>query len=156
MRYAKIAVILVFTAVTGCVSGAGKKADSQATDPKAIMGIEWFLLEIQTAEGVINIDRDKLAAEQMGDVFTIRFSDDNRVSGKAAPNRYSAPCQWGGGKSLSTGLAAVTRMMALKEPEALKEQEFLDYIAAIDGWSINAAGRLELHCSTAAVLVFSR
>lgn len=159
MRNVTIVAIFACVVLTGCASGA-KPVESrpQSTETGLIMGIDWFLAEIKTADAVINLDRPKLEAEEMGDVFSLRFEGESeiRVSGKAAPNRYSAPCQLGDGNTLEIGLAAATKMLAFKEPDALKEQEFFTYLSEINRWDINPQGRLELSTTSGATLVFEK
>jgi heat shock protein HslJ len=160
MRNVTIAAFCACAVLAGCASGGVKqvKCNPQSTEPGTIMEIDWFLVEIQTADALVDLNRPKLAAESMGDVFSLRFTGEGetRVSGKAAPNRYSAPCQWGDGNTLTIGLTAATRMLAFKEPDALKEQEFFTYLSAVNHWEISPQGRLELTTRSGATLVFEK
>ena len=136
-----------------------------STDKSAILGIDWYLMEIRNGNTVINLNRPKLEAEGNGDVYRIRFDEKKRddgkelVFGKAAPNTYSGPCKWGGGSNLSFGAMASTMMFAFKEPEALKEHDYYAYLTRVKWWGLTDAGRLELFCedkSGQAVMVFAK
>jgi heat shock protein HslJ len=158
MRYVQIVVLSV--TMIGCAAGSAAKKLDEAPMPGGnsgvIIAIDWLLLEVRTAEALIDLERSRLEAEGMGDVFSLRFDGEDRVSGKAAPNRYTAPCSWGDDNTLGIGPAAATMMMAIKEPEALKEREFFDYLTKVNRWSINTKGQLELYTSAGITLVFGK
>ena len=144
--------ILKIGAVVGMIflaSCAGKAAPvsetpaSQTADGLAdLKGKEWRLITVRTPDGNTPFSREKLEAASMGDFFTLRF-DAERVSGKAAPNRYSGPYK-AEGDALSFGLLAGTRMAALIEPEDLTEQAYYNYLAQTSRWAL-AGERLELY-----------
>jgi hypothetical protein len=149
----------IFTACAG--GGTARTAEPPPLEPQSgrtggVIGIDWFLLEVRTPNGeVIVLDREKLEAEGMGDVYSLRFDGEDRASGKAAPNRYSAPCGWGDDSTVGIGLIAATKMLALKEPESLKEPEFFDYLSKITRWAITDQGqRMELYNYDGLALVF--
>jgi heat shock protein HslJ len=122
-------VFAIFLAF-GCVYTAQARGNA----PMRLAGTEWILLEISSPDSVITLDRAKLRADGMGDVFTLKFEAD-RVSGKGAPNRYTASCQWRG-KILRIGQAASTKMLAFREPEQLKEAQFFDYLSRVESWDL--------------------
>jgi heat shock protein HslJ len=96
----------------------------------------------------------------MGGFFSMRFEGEDRVSGQAAPNRYSAPCSWGDDSDLAIGPAAATKMLLLREPEGLGEDEFFGYLSRAYRCSLDPGGRLELRSQGPggedAVLIFRR
>jgi heat shock protein HslJ len=102
---------------------------------------EWKLWMIQTGQENAVFDRNQLAAEGFGDIFTIRFAD--RVSGKGAPNRYFGPYETGKDRSLIIRNVAATLMAPIREPEKLKERDFFNYLENVYHWDINK-GNLEL------------
>ena len=136
MRHIYFLAFVLFAISIGYAEAGGKQQPTLAGD--------WYLTEIKTPSRTIHIDRAALEADGMGDVFSLRFEGEERVSGKGAPNRYTAPVEWGDDFTLSIGTAAATLMMAFKEPEALKEREFFDYLSQVVRYSFGPGGRLEL------------
>ncbi|MDR2210836.1 MAG: META domain-containing protein [Spirochaetaceae bacterium] len=136
------------------VTGSGAAAESG--DISALRGKNWKLSELRFSNRIVVIDRNKLNADGMGDLFTLTV-DDGRVSGKAAPNRYTAPYQAGANNSLTINPPAGTLMASVYDPERLREQEYFQYLIRVKSWKINQ-GRLELYTTDAnnreAVLVY--
>ncbi|GHV67120.1 hypothetical protein AGMMS49928_03450 [Spirochaetia bacterium] len=137
--------LLPSLALMFCLAGCTGNAPAQKTIAAGpIIGPEWFLAEIRTPEKVIPIDRAKLEDDNMGGFFTLRFEGETLAIGQGAPNRYRAPCSWGDDNTLEIGPAAATLMMAVKEPESLKEHEFFNYLARVKRYKL-IEGRLELY-----------
>jgi heat shock protein HslJ len=138
-----------------CAGGAPVKERPPSFDE--VRGKEWMLTELKAGSVVIRLDRQKLEAEGQGDVYTLRF-DEDRVSGKGAPNRYFGPYELGDGDRLTLSRVAGTLMLGITQPEGLSESEYYDYLSRINRWSISR-DRLELFSETPegqeAVLVFS-
>jgi heat shock protein HslJ len=149
------AVMMAGLVLSACAGGAAVKETALNFDD--VRGKEWILTELRTGSAVIRLDRQKLEAEDLGDVYTLRF-DEDRLSGKGAPNRYFGPYELGDGGRLTLSRVASTEMMGIKEPEELKEYEYYDYLNRVNRWGM-AQGRLELFSETPdgreAVLVFS-
>lgn len=108
-----------------------------------VEGSDWYLEQVTRNGTSINIDRETLIADGMADWLTVRF-ENGRMSGRGAPNRFTADCTVNSDGSLSIGLIAATKMMAFKEPAALKEQEYFDCLEGISQWKLPVPGRLEL------------
>jgi len=148
-------LVLPVMLLPGCAGGAAAK-DSGANF-KDVEGKEWILAELRSGGTTVTIDRVKLAADNMAGVYTAAFKD-GRIAGMGAPNRYFGPYTAGSGKSLSMGNMASTMMAAFKEPDALKEKEYYDYLSKVTRWDLRD-GKLELYSSNAAnaeaVLVFT-
>jgi len=121
-----------------------------------VMNKDWNLAEIRTKPENIIIERDKLAEEGFGDIFTLRF-DTERVNGIGAPNRYFAPYILADKQGITIKKAAQTLMLAFREPEKLKEHDFFVYLQNVTKWNL-AKGNLELYSTgedgAEAVLVF--
>jgi heat shock protein HslJ len=83
-----------------------------------------------------------LKTQNAGDIFTLTF-DGERVSGVAAPNRYSSPYELGEGKKITIKMGISTRMASIFEPERLREQDFLTYIQNTYEWNL-VDNKLEL------------
>ena len=146
-----ILLAIVFASCAGKASFGGSKAVF-----KDIQGKEWILLEIRNKGKTVSIDRKKLDAGFPGGVFTINFEED-RVNGVGAPNRYFGPFTADSNKTLSIGNLASTMMLALFEPDELRENEFFDYLSKTKRWDLKS-GKLELYSTNSSgaetVLVF--
>jgi len=148
--------IAVFAAATA-TSAYGAPAYEVGTIFKDVTGKEWVLSEIRSADKTTTINRVKYISENMGDFFTVSFQED-RVAGVGAPNRYFGPYTEGSNRSLTIGNMATTMMMAFREPDELKESEYLAYLSKVTRWDVRD-GKLELYTSnsngTAVTLVFA-
>ena len=104
-------------------------------DFNAVTGKVWRLSQVQTAAGQVTFNAAKLNPEFFKDIYTLQF-DNGRASGKASPNRYTAPFTAGSGNNLTFGLAASTMMMGIREPEGLNEQGFFKLLSKVYGWDM--------------------
>lgn len=143
---ATLAVILL-PAVLQPAAANGAASHEGAGDFREVMGKEWILAEIRigSSGGSIIMDRHKLEAENMGGVYTASFNE-SQISGMGAPNRYFAPYTVGSNKSLSIKTIASTMMLAFREPEGLKESEYIKYLSQVVRWDLKD-GKLELFSS---------
>jgi heat shock protein HslJ len=130
------------TAATG--TGA---TGSTAAIVNAIGGKEWKLAELRKGNVSTVIDRKKLESDGFGDLFTINFAD--RVSGKGAPNRFSAPYQVGANNALTISQPVSTLMAAIYDPERIREKEYFQYLINVKSWKLNS-NKLELYTSDSA------
>ncbi|MDR0553949.1 MAG: META domain-containing protein [Treponema sp.] len=164
MKQQIVCTLALCAALAGCaketpaVKGVVKSAVVEDT---LITGIDWMLMEVRNGDVITTLDRQKFA-EGMEDFFRLRFDvvdGENRLSGTAAPNRYSAPYTPGDDNTLTIGLVISTKMAAFREPEGLTESEFFGYISQISRWNLLDEGRLELTTTTkdgsVATLIFS-
>jgi heat shock protein HslJ len=149
------ALVIAGFVLVACAGGARAKQGAPRFDE--VRGKDWKLVEIRTGSVVVPLNRQRLEADAMGDVYTLRF-DADRISGKGAPNRYFGPYELGDGDRLILSGIARTLMMGINQPEELKESEYFDYLDRITRWGIGS-DRLELFTETPegqeAVLVFS-
>ncbi|MDR3342337.1 MAG: META domain-containing protein [Treponema sp.] len=155
----KMFSVLLMAGLTAvaCVGGASVKQQSLNFD--AVQGKSWMLVEVKTDSGRVMLNRPALEANGMGDTYTLQI-DAERISGKAAPNRYFAPYQVGEDQHISFKPIAGTLMISIIDIKAdLTEQEYYDYLDQVYRWDVSD-GNLELHTLTkdgkAAVLIFSR
>ena len=124
-----------------------------------VEGREWMLQELRRAAETIHIDRE-VDLYGFGDIYTLRF-EGGRASGMGAPNRFFGPYTVGGNRALrigsDNGAMASTLMMALVEPEGLREHEYFAYLSRVTRWDLRE-GNLELFSTSEdgsnAVLVF--
>jgi len=143
------ALLLSAAALTSCVGTPPAQqatpgvAAAPALELSTFEGKDWKLLELRRAAETVRLDRLSLAQLGMEDAFTVNF-EDGRISGMGAPNRFFGPYTPGDDNNLSIGLLASTLMMALFEPEELREHEYFSYLSNVSRWYIRE-GRLELY-----------
>ena len=126
-----------------------------------VEGREWMLLELRRAAETVIVDRG-IDLYGFGEIYTVKF-ENGRISGMGAPNRFFGPYTVGGNRALrigsENGALASTLMMALVEPEFLREHEYFGYLSRVTRWDLRE-GNLELFSSSEdgsqAVLVFAR
>lgn len=123
-------------------AGASQSSGSNGSIAE-IGGKDWKLVELRTSTKSLQVDRKKLESENMGDFFTFNIGGD-RVSGKGAPNRYTAGYQTGDNNALTIQSPASTLMAAIYDPEKIREREYFDYLVRVTRWKLNQ-GRLELY-----------
>jgi heat shock protein HslJ len=127
-------------------------AANSAPEPEfgGVTGKEWKLTGVKSLTGdaginaALRFNRRELIKAGMENAYTLYF-DEERLSGMAAPNRYSAPYTRGAGRTLSVRAIAATLMAAVTEPENLKERVYFGYLENIEKWDL-IQGRLQLIC----------
>jgi len=131
-------------------------ACSSAPPFSDVMNKDWNLAEVRVKPENIIIERDKLKEEGFGDIFTLRI-DAERVNGVGAPNRYFAPYTVDK-QGITIKTVAQTMMLAIREPEGLKELDYFTYLQNAAKWNLNKEN-LELYSKgkdgAEAVLVFT-
>jgi heat shock protein HslJ len=139
-------------------AGAATSSQGLSGAIAEIGGKNWKLVELKTNGKSYQINRKKLDAEGLGDLFTFNISND-RISGRAAPNRYTAGYKTGDNNALTILAPASTLMAAIYDPERIKEREYFDYLVKVSRWKLNQ-GRLELYTTDKAgkeaVLIYSQ
>jgi len=153
-------VLLLAICFVGCTSTSAENGGEQSagetmpavstagissSDFSDALGKEWKLTSVLIGGKDSNFDRNVLLKD-FGDIFTLTF-DAERLSGVAAPNRYFAPYTLGTGNEIKVGHAAGTLMAAFREPDKLKEYDFLTYIQNSYQWSLTGSN-LELLSKT--------
>jgi len=148
-RSAKITALWAAVLILAACAGAPPFSD--------VINRDWVLVEVRIKPENIIIERGKAAEGGLGDIFTLRF-DTERVSGIGAPNRYFAPYTLADKQGITIKTAAQTQMIALFEPEELKEHDFFVYLHNTAAWNV-VKGNLELSSKSEdgaeAVLVFA-
>jgi heat shock protein HslJ len=104
---------------------------------------DWKLMEVRAGKNNVIFQRSILTQEEFKDFFTLRF-DAERVSGAGCPNRYFSPYTLGEKQAISIQPIASTLMLALFEPEQLKERDFFSYLEKANKWTIRK-GNLKLY-----------
>ncbi|GHT85296.1 hypothetical protein FACS1894137_09390 [Spirochaetia bacterium] len=158
-----LAVLLTFAACVQTDKSVSKsdavvqtiEVDSLSFDEA--QGKVWVLNELVSEDGNTVLNRQKLEADGMGDVFTL-VVDEGQISGKAAPNRYRSPYTLGPDQEISISPIAGTLMMSIVEPEGIQEREYFNYLEQVNQWFLTG-DVLELHSETPdgdpVVLVFT-
>jgi heat shock protein HslJ len=136
----KIVVVPACMAFFLALSCAGTPPGT--ADFSAVLGRDWQLIALRTVGGS-EFDRGELEALEMGDAYTLRF-DEDRVSGKGAPNRYFAPYELREGAGISIQAMGSTLMASFQEPPGLKEGDYFAYLQGTDRWEL-VGEELRLH-----------
>ena len=114
-----------------------------------VAGKEWVLSELRSGGKITTIDRKKFEAENMGGFYSLSFREEESVNkgmigGMGAPNRYFGPYTESDNKTLTIGNIASTMMLAFREPEELKENEYFEYLSKVTRWNLRNE-KLELY-----------
>jgi heat shock protein HslJ len=118
---------------SSCAGGASSRINS-SVDFADIQQKTWALAEIQPADGdSVFIDRQRLKDTGNGDAYTL-IIDEERISGKANPNRYFTSYELGEDHELSLFAVAGTLMWGIIEPGILTEQEYYAYLQEVNRW----------------------
>jgi len=129
-----------------------KSSNSQSQSFDAVKGRVWQLAKVRDSSGTITFDASKLDKTKFGDIYTLQFND-TVASGKASPNRYTAPYTLGADNAISFKQAASTLMMGLFTPDGLTEQEFFGLLVNSTRWSYDG-NQFLLYNSDGNTLVF--
>jgi heat shock protein HslJ len=145
--------VLVFSS---CAGGAPAKVVSTAAF-EDIQQKTWALAEVRISGGdTLFIDRHKLKNAGNADAYTL-IIDEEKVSGKANPNRYSVPYELGEDQEILLPPVVSTLMWGIIDPGMLLEQDYYTYLQNVSFWASDGE-TLELTTVTAddqeAVLVF--
>jgi len=143
---------------TGSTTAQGTVTGSTgASNVTSISGKNWKLTEIRFTDRTVALNRSELPADQ-ADIFTLTI-DNERISGRAAPNRYMTAYQAGANNALTIQPIASTMMaLIVTDPQRIQEPEYLQYLGKVKSWRINQ-NKLELTttdtANQAAIMVFS-
>jgi heat shock protein HslJ len=123
-------VLLMVAALFSCATVTDAQNLAQVADSG-----EWALAAISGGGKAVSIDRAQLG--EFSDAFTLRIAktgdghEDRYIfSGRAAPNRFTMPVKVEENGELTVSPPAATLMAALREPDVLKEKEYLQYLAS--------------------------
>jgi len=137
MRKQVFLLMLVIVATISC-SSAPKFSD--------VTGKEWKLIEVNTNGRNIQFNRDTLADEEAGDIFTLNFDAQN-ISVTGAPNQGSSRYTLGSNQAISLAPMNPTEAAPLRQPEKLREQDFFVYMQKVYKWNLVDTS-LELYSKT--------
>jgi heat shock protein HslJ len=124
-----------------CASGAPVKTSTAVFQD--IQKRTWALVEVRiSGEDTLFIDRQKLNEAGNDEAYTLVI-DEERISGKANPNRYVTSYERGEDHELFLSAVAGTLMWGIVEPGMLLEQDYYTYLQSVNSWDVNG-GALEL------------
>jgi heat shock protein HslJ len=139
-----------------CAMKAAYKPQPQ--DFGIVKGKTWKLAQAHTHSSSgsvksVKYDASKHDKAKTGDTYTLQF-DDKNISGKAAPNRYTAPYSLGEGGVISVKPAASTLMAAVDAAiDGLGEKEYLRILEKISRWE-HKENKLFIYGTDGNVLIF--
>ena len=127
-----LAMFVLATVLMSCTSTGGANFSN-------VIEKEWKLIEVRIESGLrkeVIFDRNTLDNESAENFFTLAFNEE-RLSGAAAPNRYTAPYTLGEKDSISIKPMASTMMASLFEPESLREHVYYSYMHNVYKWDLD-------------------
>ena len=123
-------MFILATILMSCTSTAGASFSS-------VVEKEWKLVQIESGlRKEVIFDRNTLSEENAGNFFTLTFNEE-RLSGAAAPNRYTAPYTLGEKNTINIKPMATTMMASLFEPENLREHLYYSYMHNVYKWDLD-------------------
>lgn len=133
-------VVMLVVLATGC-DAAGATPAADTPDPTAAVGLDGTTWTIASVGGV------QLPADPPA---TLTVAADSSVTGTTGCNQLNGTASIDG-SALAFGPLSTTRM-ACEPPLMEQERAVLDALAGVDGWSIDAEGRLHLTGASELVL----
>ncbi|MDR0447777.1 MAG: META domain-containing protein [Treponema sp.] len=143
---------------TGTLDSAAQAGSTGSNFLKTILKKTWKLTELKFSDRTVVLIRKELPKD-MKDIFTLSITNE-RISGRAAPNRYFTVYQAGDNNALTITPIASTMMASIfLTPQRVREEEYFQYLGAAKSWKINR-GKLELYCTDSdnkdLIMVFSQ
>lgn len=122
MRFLKIFALLGITAITlsACCSNCRQNKSSEI---KSLTETTWQVIQFEGK-----------AFDAKGDSYTLKFEDNNAISGKGDCNRLMGGYTVSDKGVLDLSKMGSTRMMC---PDQATESKFLQLLAAVDGFAID-------------------
>jgi heat shock protein HslJ len=100
-----------------------------------LLNIVWLLSEIQVNYGKTALDRTAMAANGMGDIYTLQLTEEG-ISGKAAPNRYFTTFELRHNHDFRIRPIVGTMLPANINVGGLMENEYYWYLQRATHWEI--------------------
>jgi len=138
MRYVIVTMLLLSALFTQAACKSAPKFSE-------IQDKDWYLIEVRHLPEEIVFDRHTLKEEGFDTIFTLRFDNvDQRINGIGAPNNYFAPYALSDKQGIAIKPIASTLMVAIHEPEKLKERDYFTYLQNVNRWNLSE-GNLQLY-----------
>lgn len=129
--------VIVITATIGC---------SSAPSFSEVTGKKWKLIEVNINDRNILFNREALANEDAGDIFSFDI-DAQIINVTGAPNQCSGQYTLGSNQAISLSPMSPTMTTPLRQPEKLREQDFFVYMQNVYKWNL-VDTNLELYSKT--------
>ena len=133
------------------VSCVGTSKNSENTGRAAFSSVlekECSLIKVRVGDNETPINREALANDNAGDLYTLKFDNDH-LSGKAEPNNYSAPYTINEAEqTISIKPMRSTLMASFRQSVGLAEHDYYTYMNNAYKWEF-AGNNLILHSKTA-------
>jgi len=141
-RYVQLAALfaVIISLQTACATDQAR--GDRGVKFSDVIDKNWKLMEVRAGKDKVIFQRSMLTQESLKDIYTLRF-DTERANGAGCPNRYFSPYTLSEKQAINIQPIASTLMLALSEPEQLKERDFFSYLEKADQWNL-ANGNLEL------------
>jgi heat shock protein HslJ len=108
----------------------------------SISGRSWKLIQLRFSDRTVVLNRNELSGG-MEDIFTLNI-DNERISGRGAPNRYFSSYRAGANNALTILPIASTLMASIfSDPERIREVDYFKYLGNVKSWRLSQ-NRLEL------------
>jgi len=137
MRKQFLFLMLVIAVMISC---------SSAPSFSEVTGKKWKLIEVNVKGRNIQFNRDTLANEDAGDIFTFNFDTQN-FSVIGAQNQISGRYTLGSNQAINLSPVNPTTEAPLRQPEKLREQDFFVYLQNVYKWNL-VDTNLELYSKT--------
>jgi heat shock protein HslJ len=125
----------VAEAQTGAETGQPAPVVSSTAVYEELLNIVWLLIEIRLNHGKTELDRAAMAANGMGDIYTLQLTEEG-VSGKAAPNRYFTTFELRYNHDFRLRPIVGTMLPANINVGGLMENEYYWYLQRANHWEI--------------------
>ena len=143
-----LSIPLIILLAISCVGTSNNKDNASRAVFSSVMEKEWSLIRVKVGDNETLINRETLANDNTGDLYTLKFSAD-LLSGKAEPNTYSAPYTINEAEQTISIMPMRTTLMAsFRQSVGLAEHDYYTYMNNAYKWEF-AGNNLILHSKTA-------
>ena len=143
-----MAIPLICLFAVSCIGTANNTCNAGRSALSNVLEKEWSLIRVQVGDKETLINREALANDNAGDLYTLKF-DNNFLSGKAEPNTYSAPYTINEAEqTISIMPMRSTLMASFRQSVGLAEHDYYTYMNNAYKWEF-ADNNLILHSKTA-------
>ena len=134
-------IIATLTVLFASCASAGNISSNDKIQEKAdfsiLQGKKWELVKVETKSKNIELDRTQMNTMNQGNMFILAI-DNERISGKAAPNNYSGKIINQEGKKITFSQIVSTKMASIADIKntLLHEDEYFQLLQKTTSWDI--------------------